>query len=98
MPLIVDQTIPAELGKLVGILNEPQLVYIEAEFFGGAGDQAAVVWNNEKIILGPLIEANAINNALRAIGVKLGNFKDEFEALGLGKHRHEEDWLNSQPQ
>ena len=30
---------------------------------------------------------------LRLIGVKVGAALDEFEAIGLHRHRHTEDWL-----
>src|SRR3989440_7835863 len=35
----------------------------------------------------------AFNQALRQLGVPRGAAFDEFEAVGLGRHRHTEDWL-----
>jgi hypothetical protein len=66
--------------------------YIEAEFFGGAGMQAAE------------ISSGAINAALRRFGVSdgpagvlygvpLAPGKDPFDMVRLGRHRSVEGWL-----
>lgn len=83
------------------------IAYLEAEFFGGTGTHAAIVWKGGKVVLGPLhtevrwdgkeivappIRQNAFNQALRYFGVTLGNSSDEFEALELGRHRGTESW------
>jgi len=34
----------------------------------------------------------AINEALRALGVKASGMFDEFEAVGLGQHRDTDEW------
>jgi hypothetical protein len=79
--------------------------------FGGVGSQCAVVWRDGAVVLGPLkttdedgnmtpLLEGAINRALRALGVQRGSVRDEFEALGLGWHRDNEDWvatLSSEP-
>jgi hypothetical protein len=36
---------------------------------------------------------NAVNSGLRAIGVHAAGEDDEYEAIGLTKHRRIEDWL-----
>jgi hypothetical protein len=38
-----------------------------------------------------------INEALRAVGAAAGRDADEFDAVGLSKHRHSEDWLDDEP-
>ncbi|MBI3410792.1 MAG: hypothetical protein HY040_20845 [Planctomycetes bacterium] len=84
------------------------LAYIETDYFGGIGTQAAIVWKSGRVAFGPqqsksewveqrlisppLLE-NAINRALRLIGVDRGTVVDEFEALDLGRHRSDERWL-----
>jgi hypothetical protein len=35
----------------------------------------------------------AINAGLRALGVKASNSQDEFETIGLTRHRRTEDWI-----
>ncbi len=37
----------------------------------------------------------AFNQALRQLGVDRGEAFDEFDALNLGKHRHTEDWQDT---
>lgn len=68
------------------------VAYIEAEFFGGAGGQSAVAWSSGSRTLGPLHSEQAINEALRLLGVQKGGARDEFDAIALGRHRNIEDW------
>jgi hypothetical protein len=77
--------------------------YIEVEFFGGAGEQASVLWQNQKTIFGPLLSehsydkeaAGAVNQLLQFLGVEKLDYYDEFEALGLSRFRNSEDWLTN---
>lgn len=82
------------------------LAYVEADFFGGVGTQAAVVWDGGRLVLGPLSarlgpgrprprRAWPINRALRTLGVRAGAHVDEFEAADLGRHRETEDWAEA---
>ena len=68
------------------------LAYVEAEFFGGRGEQSAIVWRGGYLELGPVTAVDAINRALRALGVQSGEAQDEFDTLGLGRHRATERW------
>ena len=81
------------------------IAYIETEYFGGSGTQAAVVWKNGDVIWGPRQSSNehdappqdpkldpAISHALKRLGVEHGTAIDEFDALGLGRHRSNNDW------
>lgn len=70
------------------------IAYIHVDFFGGIGDQAALVWDNRRVTLryekwgiGP------VNAALEAIGVTPTDGSDAFEMLRLYKHRHDGDWF-----
>ena len=79
------------------------VAYLEAETFGGTGTQAMVLWRDGEVWLGPVTtrataarasaEDGAVNQALRHLGVGRPGAIDEFDALGLGRHRHTEDWL-----
>lgn len=84
------------------------IAYLEADIFGGTGTQAMVVWRGGEVCLGPVIReftATApdppssqhwpFNQALRELGADRGDAFDEFDALGLGRWRHTEDWLTS---
>lgn len=78
------------------------IAYVEAEFFGGVGQQASVVWHRGEAVLGPMaqelppgvpvVRVGPINAALRCLGVTTMDGLDEFETVGLGRHRHVEDW------
>ncbi|WP_086822182.1 hypothetical protein [Allokutzneria sp. NRRL B-24872] len=78
------------------------VAYVEAEFFGGDGTQVAQVWNAGKVVLGPLGLAEGepfpaigspVSQALRQLGAARHEYFDEFEAVGLGRHRDTDDWL-----
>lgn len=84
------------VAALAAKLSEGTTVaYVEAEFFGGAGDQGTVVWQDQRIILGPLRAPHAINQALRLLGVRAGAHFDEFDAVDLGRHRTTEEWVSN---
>ncbi len=87
---------PAPLVQPLSRLSEHSIAaYVEADFFGGRGDQRCVVWRKGSIVLEPLDDPNAINKALRRLSVRHRLFRDEFEAVGLNKHRSNEEWLAS---
>lgn len=67
--------------------------YIAAEYFGGSGGQFSIVWFGGEIVLGPLSEPDAINQALRRLGVTPVDGHDEFDTIGLGRHRHTHEWV-----
>jgi hypothetical protein len=69
------------------------VAYVEAEFFGGDGGQSAVVWSNGARVLGPTHDEDAINQALRFLGVRPDGARDEFDAIDLGRNRDTHDWL-----
>ncbi|THF85067.1 hypothetical protein E7T09_18695 [Deinococcus sp. KSM4-11] len=83
------------LEELIGQLSHSgSVAYVELEYFGGTGDQAAAVWQHghrtwgpEKARIGPVNQALALLGSIREPG------QDEFEAVGLNQHRHLEDWL-----
>ena len=79
------------------------IAYVEVEFFGGIGSQGAAVWNGGGLVLGPVHKAeedpfpadgSPVSQALRRMGVvKHRGQHDEFEAVGLGRHRDHDGWL-----
>lgn len=68
------------------------LACIEAEFFGGVGIQAHVLFA-EGTVGRRSVSERAINEALRYLGVAKGGAWDEFAAVGLDRHRHTDDWI-----
>ncbi|MFF4143160.1 hypothetical protein ACFY0A_17450 [Streptomyces sp. NPDC001698] len=79
------------------------VAYVEAEYFGGVGEQRAAVWDGGTIVLGPLhVEegepfppaGSPISQALRRLGAVASAGEDEFSAVGLDRHRHGEAWID----
>ena len=88
------EEVPPQLLSLCEQLSTKcSLAYIEAEFFGGAGTQAHAFFSEGKAVGRAVISENAINEALRYLGVKRGEAHDEFEAVGLDQHRDTDAWL-----
>ena len=88
------ENLPNNIMQLCAKLsNNKKLAYIEAEYFGGEGTQACVVFSNGEIEKGPLVSESAINVALANLGVAKGNALDEFEAVGLNEQRDTENWV-----
>ena len=69
------------------------IAYVETEYFAGEGFERAGVWSHGKLTLGPLEGAGSINTVLRALGVQPPPGIEEFELVGLGRHRSLEEWL-----
>ena len=68
--------------------------YIETEYFGGEGFERSAVFRDASLILGPLDGAGAVNRALRTLGVAPRPGQEEFDVVGLGRHRSLEEWLS----
>jgi hypothetical protein len=89
----------------VGISRETPVVYISTSYFGGHGKQDAVVWDSGSVRFSPVTKGyeqvwpnSPISQALRMIGVVANDREDEFDALGLGKHRKTQNWAESAKQ
>ncbi|MES2638744.1 MAG: hypothetical protein V4850_04660 [Myxococcota bacterium] len=91
-----DAGLPTVLAAFCAALSQSidaPIAYVEAEFFGGAGTQASVVWEQGHVTFGPEVSDHAINHALRVLGVRPSGDQDEFDALMLGTYRETEAWL-----
>lgn len=69
------------------------LVYVEARFYAGVGTQASVGWRDGALRHGPVVAPDAINRALRFLGVQPQDGSDEFDTVGLGRRRSTDDWV-----
>lgn len=78
---------------ILKIIENNCVGYIEAEYFGGEGGQTALLWENGK--RSRLLDfcQDAINSILKHLGIIASGDLDEFDTIGLGRHRHLEDWL-----
>ena len=72
------------------------LAYLETDYFGGTGEQSAVVWQYGRLSFGPAHMASdaprpphlrPINAALKALGLIAARGLDEFDTFGLGHYR-----------
>ncbi len=77
------------------------LAYVEADYVGREGVQAAAVWRRGHLAIGPLLlgrreefvaDLAPLNVALRALGVAAAGRSDEFTVAGLDRHRRTADW------
>ncbi|MYN05396.1 hypothetical protein GTP41_25180 [Pseudoduganella sp. DS3] len=92
-----DVELPSALTQLcTQIAMRGDFAYIEAEVFGGAGTQAYVLFSGGKAG-SPIVANDAINYALQLLGVRTGKDSDEFESVGLGRHRETDSWLTHSP-
>lgn len=96
----------SRLGEQVGnVLAElsriSPVAYVYTEYFGGVGEQSAVAFTEGRLatrhggadrILPWSSSIGPINAALAAIGVVRERGKDEFDSIGLGRHRSTDEW------
>jgi hypothetical protein len=97
LPLTDDgvEVLPQSLDLLCRKLSRHGLIaYLEAEFFGGSGEQAHVLFKDGVALGSPVIAEDAINQALRHFGILPDGHHDEFAALGLGRFRDTDDWTS----
>jgi hypothetical protein len=99
----LDPPLRAWLVTHVG--DTSSAAYVEAEFFGGVGFQAAFSWCCNAELVAPTTAANdrgasgpqmadwPINVVLKSLGVSAHGAVDEFAAIGLHRHRYVEDWI-----
>jgi hypothetical protein len=70
------------------------IAYIETDYWGGEGEQAALLWEHGQVVYGPSKgRMGPINDVLRRMGVERRNNLDEFEAVGLHRYRDNKDWI-----
>ena len=72
------------------------LAYVHIEMFGGPADEAVAVWRDGELVwraAGHELDERLSREAFRLIGVEAGPGVDEFDTLGLGRHRDTESWL-----
>ncbi|MBO4208875.1 hypothetical protein [Micromonospora echinofusca] len=105
-PRSVDRPFHLVLGHdLTRVLAEwshlGQVGYLEAEFSGGSGYQAATVWLDGRTVWGPTFDDEftaprgewPINGALRRLGVEPGPWIDLFAEVGLHLMPDTDGWL-----
>lgn len=84
---------------------EQPVAYFEAMYFGGQGVQAAAVfrdgamrWHSPAGSEPGVVWPNSpISQGLRQLGVKAAVGQDEFDTVGLGRHRRTDRWVPTPP-
>jgi hypothetical protein len=69
------------------------IAYIEVEYFGGVGVQNGILWKNNKRIFEQSGTTDVVNSILQQLGITRSKSRDEFDTVGLNRHRYTEDWL-----
>ena len=94
-------TIAAWLSR---ISEDGAVAYVEVECYGGPCQRSAAIWDRGNLrhlaydddewlasLRIPPVH-NPVNQVLRYLGVSTEGSRDEFDALGFGRHRRTEDW------
>lgn len=100
-PRIKKKELKAGISAVVDYPDEETLkrgrtvALVSTNYFGGFGDQQASVYEDGKLIYEGDTEMGAhcpINHALNMLGVKDTASDDEFDVVGLGNYRSNEDF------
>jgi hypothetical protein len=94
---------PAVAAFAAHLSRHGPVVYVATEYSGGQGGQDAVMWTlgHEVLELGDTAQDPAswpdspISLALRRLGVVAADGQDEFDTLGLGRHRSNDAWAGA---
>jgi hypothetical protein len=72
------------------------IAVVGIETFGGPSADCAVVWHGGRVIFAEAVEDDAemfpSQVAFRLLGVRAAPGLDEFDTLGLGRHRSTDEW------
>jgi hypothetical protein len=80
-------------NEILKHIGNTKLAYVEAEYFGGQGGQIAIIWNNNKREQFFEFGQDKINGVLKNFGIKSKIGSDEFDTVGLGRHRNTIQWI-----
>ena len=101
-----DKPIPELFAGLhalaIDLSHDTPIAYITTFYFGGLGGQHALVWDKGSVRFSPSTQGynqdwpnSSISQALRLIGVVAEQGMDEFDTVGLGKHRETHQWTTA---
>lgn len=87
---LLNENIEKITLELIGM---KKLSYVESEFFGGQGGHIGIIWDNGARVYVGEFRKDTMNEILKRLGIIRTDVKDEFEIIGLNRHRHTEDWI-----
>ena len=96
-PYRIDD-VTTELGPAIAFASMAgPVAFIHIASFGGTADEAVAVWRDGELVwqarAEDLDQERLSAEALRLVGVVATPGNDEFDTLGLGRHRETEDWI-----
>lgn len=80
----------SELIVMITKTEKPIFAIISTDYFGGIGIQSANVYEKNTLVDSKI---KSINQTLKYLGVKKKLRKDEFDTVGLSKHRSTPEYL-----
>lgn len=86
--LILDNDVTRFFAQALGL---GRYALISTDYFGGTGTQQAAVYEAGQTLMPAT--PGGINAALRLLGVRRGLLTDEFDTIGLGRHRSFDDYF-----
>jgi hypothetical protein len=104
-PNVFECLTPAVVGYAKELSSHGPVAYVETNYWGGLGGQAAIVYLKGTITLPACsqfsdeppsrneLRSYPINRALTCLGVEETSAIDHFDSLGLGTFRRNRDWL-----
>jgi hypothetical protein len=92
----IPESVPATARWMREASRSAFLAFVSADYFGGMGSQWAVGMENGAVVLGPMKAQDAINQVLRRLGVSAAPGTDEFDTVGLGRHRRTARWAGEE--
>lgn len=92
---LFEYVAPPLVAPLVALSEQGVVGYVEAEYFGGIGEQRALAWHRGEIVLATRKQGGAINDVLGLLGVDPSGHFDAFDAVDLGRYRSTEAWSES---
>jgi hypothetical protein len=85
-----DLVIAHLMARIAKAEIAPLFAIIQTDYFGGIGEQWALVYQGTELADERI---NQISPALRFLGVRCQDGMDEFDTVGLSKHRSMPDYL-----
>jgi len=82
-------------SKILQLIGDKKIAYVEAEYHGGDGGQVAIIWRDNKRYKFLELGQEKINEVLKDFGAIAEKGEDEFLTLGFGLRRHTSQWLES---
>jgi len=81
-------------NKTLDLIGNKKLAYVESEFFGGQGGHIGLIWEyGQREFMGEY-KKDTLNEILKKLGVIRNGNQDEFETVGLDRHRNTKDWTD----